>query len=91
LNVCRTSSAAAIVSRFTKSAMRAIGAKSRETWRVQFSLFDGIPGFHHAVTTREHGVSEGAFDSLNLAFTSATTPIKCARTARFWRRGWASI
>lgn len=35
---------------------------------MTFSLFDEITGFHHAITTRAGGVSDEAFDSLNLGF-----------------------
>lgn len=35
---------------------------------MRFSSFNEIPGFHHAITTREGGVSNGAFNSRNLAF-----------------------
>jgi hypothetical protein len=35
---------------------------------LQFSIFEKISGLKHAVTTREGGVSDGEFASLNLAF-----------------------
>lgn len=35
---------------------------------MQFSIFDQIPNFHHAITTREGGVSSGESRSFNLAF-----------------------
>lgn len=38
------------------------------TSRVQFSIFNGVAGFHHVLSTRSGGVSSGAFDSLNLGF-----------------------
>lgn len=35
---------------------------------MQFSIFDAVEGFHHALSTRHGGTSTGGFDSLNLAF-----------------------
>lgn len=35
---------------------------------VQFSIFSSVSGFHHALSTRQSGVSSNEFDSLNLGF-----------------------
>lgn len=35
---------------------------------MQFSIFGSVVGFHHALSTREGGVSRGEFASLNLGF-----------------------
>ncbi|RYX81145.1 peptidoglycan editing factor PgeF [bacterium] len=35
---------------------------------MQFGIFDGVTGFHHALSTRADGVSTGEFASLNLGF-----------------------
>ncbi len=35
---------------------------------MQFSIFEGVAGFHHALSTRADGVSTGEFSSLNLGF-----------------------
>ncbi len=61
------------------------GAKSCDTLFVQFSVFASIPGFHHALSTRHGGVSQGEFDSLNLAFHVGDE----AELVRDNRRSWA--
>ncbi|BCM93047.1 polyphenol oxidase [Abditibacteriota bacterium] len=35
---------------------------------MQFSIFEGVTGFYHALSTRAGGVSTGEFSSLNLGF-----------------------
>ncbi len=35
---------------------------------LQFASLAAIPGLHHAITTREGGVSQGEFSYLNLGF-----------------------
>ena len=49
---------------------------------MQFSIFDGICGFHHALTTRADGVSNGEFSSLNLAFHVGDKPEKVRENRR---------
>lgn len=53
---------------------------------LQFPIFDDIPHFHHAITTRDGGFSRGEFSGLNLAFHVGDD----AETVRRNRRALAS-
>lgn len=70
---------------FMKSKM-VVGARSSETERVQFEIFSSVPGFHHALSTREGGVSSGDFSSLNLGFHVWDEAEVVRENRRLWAR-----
>ncbi len=53
-----------------------MGGPEIETY--QFRLFQGVPGISHAVFSRSGGVSQGAFDSLNVGLNSGDDPCAVA-------------
>lgn len=46
---------------------------------LQFSTLKSVAGLHHAITTREGGVSKAGFESLNLAFHVGDDEIRVRR------------
>ncbi|MFH0814118.1 MAG: peptidoglycan editing factor PgeF [Pseudomonadota bacterium] len=57
---------------------------------LQFSHLNDFTELVHAVTTRQGGVSEGPFESLNLGFNTGDLPPQVLRNRRkvFWALGW---
>lgn len=53
---------------------------------LQSPALAGLRGIRHAFFTREGGVSQGIYASLNGGIGSNDHPIMYARTARAWRR-----
>ena len=52
-------------------------------------LLSAIPGLHHAFFTREGGVSDGIYASLNGGIGSKTIRRMSRKTAAGWRSRWA--